>query len=183
MQEHSAVVAQQAVEKLTKHALRRKMLEKYGSWFWARRTRSAKAVRVEHIVAYRALRARIKAGDYVDEVNARGNIVHRSQDVDVILGYQFGARYGYDQRLLQNGWQQYDTDQDAPYFGCWVHVEQRKTMAFVEGDRVLVECPTLMSFAAELLNMERFYGPQPPAFVHVSSTGAVTGIYQDRPSA
>jgi hypothetical protein len=172
----------QAAEKLTKHALRRKMSERHGSWLWARHSRAAKSVRVSHVLAFRQLRTQFRAGDYINEVNARGNIVWRDQDVDAMLGFQSGSRHAYDERLLPAGWQQYDTSNDAWYFACFVHRDRRMTMTYVEGDRVLVECPTLQSFAAELLDMERFYGPPPPAFVHFSGTGVVTKFYDTRPS-
>jgi hypothetical protein len=82
------------------------------------------------------------------------------------------------------GWKQYDTSQDAHYFGVWVHPETRRTLTFAEGDLTLVECPTLDTFRAELDNAAEFYGDPPPAFRVVDrETGQVTHFYDKRPSA
>ncbi len=84
----------------------------------------------------------------------------------------------------ETGWKQYDTSQDAPYFGVWVHPEERKILTFAEGDLTLVECPTLDTFKAELDNAAGFYGDPPPAFRLVDTkTGQVTYLYDERPTA
>lgn len=167
----------------TKHALRRSMWEKYGSWMWSRRTRNTKDVRVALVLAYRELRRQLNAGQYVDEKNVRGNIVYRDIDADLLLGFRFGDRHGYDRRLLAQGWEQWDTTQDASYFGCWIHTSERRTMCYVEGDRVLVQCPDEDSFAAELADMERFYGPAPEALRYINPEGQVTRVFTPRPTA
>ena len=167
---------------LTKSNLRKKMHESLGSWLWARHSKKAKHERVVHAVEYRRLRRMLSTGEYVDEVNGRGNIVLRDIDADLSLGFKSGSRYAYDSKLCEAGWKQYDTDQDASYFGCWVHLEQRKTMCYYEGDRILVVCPTTESFKAELEDMERFYGPAPAAFTHYATDGQVTQVFDPRPS-
>ncbi len=45
--------------------------------------------------------------------------------------YQLRDRYYYDERLSQaDGWFQYDTSQDASYFGIWVNAELRQVNFF-----------------------------------------------------
>lgn len=91
--------------------------------------------------------------------NDRGNTVHP--------GSAPGAeRYLFDFRVCAPafGWVQYDTNQDASYFGVWIHNEERLTFTYCEGDLSLVECPTEESFQAELANMAEFYGPPRPAY-------------------
>jgi hypothetical protein len=44
-------------------------------------------------------------------------------------------RYAFDNVLLPaDGWAQFDTAQDAPYFGKWVNPFERKLISFTEGD-------------------------------------------------
>lgn len=100
------------------------------------------------------------------ETNVRGNIVHRS--------FEPSNRYKFDftECTSAKGWQQYDTDQDASYFGVWVHAKDRKTLTYAEGDVGVVECPTQESFDAEIRHMAEFYGTPPPAFTAYSPDGA-----------
>ena len=42
-------------------------------------------------------------------------------------------RYYYDRTLLAQGWQQYDTEEDAWYFGIWIHTEKLETFTYAEG--------------------------------------------------
>jgi hypothetical protein len=91
--------------------------------------------------------------------NGRGNTVHPGSQPQ-------GDRYLFDFRVCAPafGWVQYDTDQDASYFGVWVHAEERLTFTYCEGDLSLVQCETEESFQAELKDMARCYGSPPPAF-------------------
>ena len=115
-------------------------------------------------------------GEWERRTNEYGNAV-RSMFVD-------GSRYPFDERLLKNGFRQYDTDQDAWYFGVWVHVERREVWTYCEGDVSVVECPTLEGFRAELQHMADFYGPPPPAFTVLDlDAKTVTRVYDTRPEA
>lgn len=109
------------------------------------------------------------------ETNKNGNEVVRSFD-----GVQ--SRYFYDDKLLKEGWKQYDTTQDASYFGVWVNVGDRKVLTYCEGDTTVVTCPTVELFQAELDSLAEFYGDPPPAFT-VISDGKITEIYDPRPTA
>ncbi len=56
------------------------------------------------------------------------------------------------------GWEQFDTDQDAPYFGVWVNKTTMQTLTYAEGDWVLVTCPDWEHYRAEIEDACRFYG-------------------------
>jgi len=111
------------------------------------------------------------------EINERGNVVFRDFFCD-------RDRYFYDfgQCRPSSGWVQYDTDQDAWYFGVWVHPRDRVILTYAEGDEVTVTCPDELSFKAELMHMESFYGAPPPAFTVIDTeTGDVTYVAGSRP--
>ena len=76
-------------------------------------------------------------------LNDRGNRVRRWRDMN-----PEATRYAYDliHCATDRGWCQYDTPQDASYFGCWVHHEERLIVMFAEGDVILVDCPTPNQF-------------------------------------
>ncbi|KKL92578.1 hypothetical protein LCGC14_1883300 [marine sediment metagenome] len=81
------------------------------------------------------------------------------------------------------GWDQYDTDQDAWYFGIWVHVTTRRVLTYAEGDLTLVECHTADTFRAELAAMPTFHGDPPPAFRVINvDAGTLTRYYAERPT-
>ena len=110
------------------------------------------------------------------EINKHGNLVKRGFISN-------GDRYGFDFNYCSSkkGWQQFDTQQDAWYFGIWVHPEKREILTYAEGDITRVVCPTEKSFKAELKTMARFYGSPPPAFTVISQDGKVTEYYDERP--
>ncbi len=84
-------------------------------------------------------------------------------EADAALGMTCGGnRYGYDEVLCQHGWEQYDTNQDAWYFGVWVHSKERKVFTYAEGDRILEMCHTQEEFAALLRRMAEFYSKALP---------------------
>ncbi|GAH03633.1 unnamed protein product [marine sediment metagenome] len=110
------------------------------------------------------------------EVNQRGNTVERS--------FRDTERYQFDFKLCtsKKGWKQFDTSQDAWYFGVWVHPGKREIVTYAEGDITVVKCPTEESYHAELKSMAEFYGPPPPAFTTVDyPTGKITKYYDTRP--
>ena len=95
-----------------------------------------------------------------------------------------GSRYQYDQNLkAADGWKQYDTDQDAWYFGVWVNLEAKQVFTFAEGDTTLVTFTTEDEVRYELAQMAEFYGPPPPAFRVIDfEDGTRTEYYDERPS-
>ena len=106
----------------------------------------------------------------------------RDADADQALGMTRGGnRYGYDLAFMESeGWEEYDTDQDAWYFGVWVHVGDRKVFTYAEGDRILEVCHTQEEFTALLRRMATFYGKAPP-FLRTYDKGEWTAHYSARP--
>jgi hypothetical protein len=75
------------------------------------------------------------------------------------------GRYPWDSRLLAAGWRQWDTDQDAWYFGVWVHKQLREVFTYAEGDCVHVLCSDAASFRAELSALLEAHPEHPPAII------------------
>ena len=75
----------------------------------------------------------------------------------------------------KGGWEQYDTDQDANYFGVWVNTSTRQVLTYAEGDIDLVTCHTIETFRAELASMAEFYGDPPPAFISIDYLSVNSG--------
>lgn len=154
--------------------------EAYGNWYWRKRWKEPQEKIVEAILEYRKYREMLKTAPV--ETNARGNLIYRQFDADKQLGKRGGGdRYWYDFEALGKEWKQFDTDQDASYFGVWVDLAGRRTFTYAEGDRTLVECPSAESFKAELEDMERFYGPLPYCAIGLDAAGQVTKYYDPRP--
>lgn len=113
----------------------------------------------------------------MSEINERGNTVTRRHG-------DHGDRYHYDFKACRHtdGWRQYDTDQDAWYFGVWVHLERRIVITYAEGDEITVRCPDEAHLKAELDSMAAFYGEPPPAFCVIHEDGSLTKHYDERPA-
>lgn len=104
----------------------------------------------------------------------------------LILTSFFGSwsgrdRYHYDTTLLKLGYRQYDTDQDAWYFGIWVHLEWRVIVTWVEGEEVVKVAGDQESFIAQLRSMGEFYGPTPAHIRAYHDDGTVTHYIDTRP--
>lgn len=84
--------------------------------------------------------------------NERGNGVYRM--------FCPAERYLVDfaDDFNSEGWEQYDTDQDASYFGVWVNRTKFLTLTYAEGDWTLVRCPDAARYNAEIENANQFYG-------------------------
>ena len=107
--------------------------------------------------------------------NMRGNIIH-----DMFLPSE---RYIIDFASdFTEGWKQYDTDQDASYFGVWVNIQKRLTLTYAEGDWSLVVCSDNEHLQAELDDMAEFYGPLPYCAVSYDHDGTRTEYYDERPA-
>lgn len=99
--------------------------------------------------------------------------------------FMFRERYFYDFKLCltEDGWRQYDTEQDASYFGIWVHETERIIVVFAEGDEFISVYSTQEAFVQELKRMEEVYGPVPPFAKAIDvETGIVTEFYDSRPT-
>lgn len=107
------------------------------------------------------------------EINKRGNQVERS--------WLQTERYRWDfnEKFVAAGWKQYDTDQDAWYFGVWINKKLLQIQTYAEGDLTLVKCPDIEHFNAEIKSMNEFYGEGFVAKV-IDSDGKMTVFRQDR---
>ena len=91
-------------------------------------------------------------------------------------------RYVFDFRYCtsQDGWRQFDTDQDASYFGIWIHDTRRTIVTYAEGDLTVTECLDHEHFVTELEGLHDFYGAAPPAFLVIDDQGQLTEVYDER---
>ena len=90
--------------------------------------------------------------------------------------------FDFDYCASKKGWKQYDTDQDASYFGIWVHLEDRLILTYCEGDLTLVDCPDNEHLKSELDSMAETYGDPPPAFKVIDGDGTLTHYFDERPA-
>lgn len=92
-----------------------------------------------------------------------------------------GDRYLIDfaDQFTREGWMQFDTDQDASYFGVWVNPQRLSTLTFCEGDWALVESDNVELYNAEIAHMCQFYRE---GFIAkaIASDGAMEIYQQDR---
>ncbi len=65
--------------------------------------------------------------------------------------YMSGSRYPFDTGL--KGWEQFDTWQDAPYYGIWTSVDRMATVSYTEGDVYLVVAPSPGAFRDEVRSL------------------------------
>ena len=113
---------------------------------------------VDNILIYRRARAALKAGEFCQRVNERGNTVYSDEFAMRQLGLRgnyFSDFYDYSRQLPH--WKQLPTWQDASYFGVIYGAETRSVFTYAEGDKTLVVCPTDESFKAELDSAIAFY--------------------------
>ncbi len=111
--------------------------------------------------------------DTETETNKRGNAVKR---------INFSAnRYIIDfaDDFRAEGWEQFDTDQDAEYFGFWINKATRQTLTYCEGDWIFVQCPDDARFNAEIEDAIRFFGEGFIAMA-LEANGAKTTYRQSR---
>jgi hypothetical protein len=71
-----------------------------------------------------------------------------------------GERYPVDFTHCgpRSDWYQFDSHQDAWYFGQWVNPVTRQILSYVEGDISLITCQTPDLYRKELENMTDFEG-------------------------
>jgi len=68
------------------------------------------------------------------------------------------GRQPYDDLLnTDDGWELFETDQDASYFGVWINRQQLIVVTYCEGDLHIVRAPDAAAFDAEIAEMESFY--------------------------
>lgn len=106
--------------------------------------------------------------------NERGNQVYR-----ISMG---GDRYCVDfaDDFFADGWQQFDTSQDASYFGVWVNPWRRLVLCYAEGDLTLTDCPDKDHYLAEIRSMIDFYEEGFIAYTFSADGGGRTYYRQNR---
>lgn len=67
-------------------------------------------------------------------------------------------QFDFDEEMISDGWKQYDTDQDAWYYGIWVNPLKLTTLTYAEGDLTLVVCKSKEQYNEEIKRMNEFYG-------------------------
>ena len=112
--------------------------------------------------------------------------VEERENSTIHTGFTFnGSRYIFDWKLCDptRGWKQYDTYQDAPYFGTWVNLNELATCCYCEGDIIVKIMKTQQAMKEELDRMAECYG-DPPAWCTTinTDTGTVTKYYDTRPT-
>ena len=180
----------------TKYELERKAGELYSSLYWHFRGTFPISNVLETKNQFLMYQQQIADKEYEDEINAQGNIVMRIEE-DILehlhatdeqrLQHKKWCdleRYTFDFDLCRKelGWIQYDTSQDAHYFGVWVHPGEREIFTYAEGDFCLVRCPTEESYHAELQSMAEFYGDPPPCMKIYRPSGEVIHVFDERPT-
>jgi len=109
-----------------------------------------------------------------NERNERGNTVDRRFIPN-------GERYqwDFDEKFRAKGWEQYDTNQDAWYFGVWINKKLLQILTYAEGDITLISCHDENHFNAEIKAMNEFYGE---GFIAktIDENGKMTVYRQDR---
>lgn len=78
----------------------------------------------------------------------------------VIRSFMSSDRYCIDfaEDFRAEGWEQFDTDQDASYYGVWVNRTKFLTLSYAEGDWTLVVCKDRDSYNREVARMIEFHG-------------------------
>lgn len=89
------------------------------------------------------------------------------------------SRYMVDFAKDFSGWKQFDTSQDAPYFGVWVHPTRFLVLTYCEGDWCLAVCESPSQYNIEISDCIRFYDEGFMAKT-IDDTGATTTYRQDR---
>ena len=85
-------------------------------------------------------------------INDQGNtVVHRHRSADRYI-------FDFDDDFCAAGWRQFDTDQDASYYGVWVNSRLLRTLSYCEGDVYLAVCQDAQHYNAEIKALCAFHG-------------------------
>lgn len=108
-----------------------------------------------------------------EQPNGRGNVVWRINLSDERYLVDFADDF------TAEGWLQFDTDQDAHYFGFWVNPRTLTTLTYCEGDWVVVDCASADTYRAEMMHAIEFYDE---GFIAktIDAQGNLTTYCQDR---
>jgi hypothetical protein len=97
---------------------------------------------------------------YCDGIKANGTQSQTGIGSAIYRTFHPSERYMIDfaDDFTAEGWEQFDTDQDAHYFGVWVNPKTRQVLTYAEGDWSLTESPDHQLYNAEIQRMIEFYG-------------------------
>jgi len=92
-------------------------------------------------------------------------------------------RYEFDSLCTaESGWQQFDTKEDASWFGIWAHKEEHLVVIYAEGDAEVHQFPDENAWKAQLKTMREQYGPPPhQATIIDTENREATRIYGEQP--
>lgn len=98
--------------------------------------------------------------DFVDRLFGGKEVTPNARDNEIRRAFMPSERYVIDfaDDFAAEGWEQFDTDQDAHYFGVWMNKGGRQTLTYAEGDWTLVTCPDWDHYRAEVEDAIRFHG-------------------------
>lgn len=69
------------------------------------------------------------------------------------------SRYVYDSKYcVSKGWAQFDTKEDAPYYGQWVNPFELKFASYCEGDLSVTTCDAQDEFVAYIQSIADWHG-------------------------
>lgn len=82
----------------------------------------------------------------------------KTEEIEVGVMYSFftntGDRYQFDYSdYKQDGWFLYTSETDAWYYGNWVNPSKMQTLAYLEGDIILIQCKDRDAYRQELQAM------------------------------
>ncbi|MCT7971190.1 hypothetical protein [Laspinema olomoucense] len=115
--------------------------------------------------------------------NESGYVTVEQKDGKTVYKWSFDAeRYLIDfaDDYHEHGLIQYDTNQDAPYFGVWISPSKMLSLTYCEGDWSLVICDNPISFNSEVDSIVEGY-EEAPGFVSVDNEEkTITEHYQQK---
>lgn len=82
--------------------------------------------------------------------------------------------------FAKEGWLQYDTAQDAEYFGLWVNKKNKQILKYCEGDWTLHEYRTVEKFNLNMQSLNNYYA-EGMSFAAIDTEKRVVTVHrQDR---
>lgn len=88
-------------------------------------------------------------------------------------------RYVVDYSIQSTTWEQFDTDQDAEYFGVWMNKHTQRSLTYAEGDWYLHIFNSPDLYDKNLIEAFKYYGTKHFMTV-IGVDGQATRYFQDR---
>jgi hypothetical protein len=104
--------------------------------------------------------------------------VKRVEEGRIVYGCGYGgSRYLFDFELNLKEWLQFDTTEDAHYFGIWVNPRTLEILTFAEGDVSLVVYADAETYNAGIDRLRELH-THAPAFIAIDLDG-ITEFYDN----